>query len=164
MIDDWRSAWGADLPFYFAQIAPFEYDKELNSESLRESQRKVLGRVKKTGMAVLLDIGEKDDIHPENKKDVGERLSLHALKNEYGKDIIASGPLYSGHISRDNHIEVFFENAENGLISNGDLRGFEVAGSDGVFYQANATISNSIRSFKRSFKTITCKIWMEIGL
>ena len=101
-------------------------------------------------MAVLLDIGEKDDIHPENKKDVGERLSLHALKNEYGKDIIASGPLYSGHISRDNHIEVFFENAENGLISNGDLRGFEVAGSDGVFYQANATISkNSIRVFSK---------------
>jgi len=75
---------------------------------------------------------------------------LIALKNEYGRDFIISGPLYSGHISRENHIEVFFDYAENGLISKGDLRGFEVAGSDGVFYQANATISkNSITVFSK---------------
>jgi len=110
----------------------------------------VLDQVEKTGMAVLLDIGEELDIHPENKKDVGQRLSLHALKNEYGRDIVPSGPSYSGHISHENNIEVFFDYAENGLISKGDLRGFEVAGSDGVFYQANATISkNSIRVFSQ---------------
>ena len=145
LIDDWRSAWGSKLPFYFAQIAPYVYDDGQKSQGLREAQRKVLDQVDRTGMAVLVDIGEKLDIHPENKKDVGERLSLHALKNEYGRDIVTSGPLYRGHISRENHIEVFFDYAEDGLISKGDLRGFEVAGSDGVFYQANATISkNSI--------------------
>ncbi len=150
LIDDWRSDWGSNLPFYFAQIAPFIYEDHQKSQGLREAQRKVLNQVDKTGMAVLLDIGEELDIHPENKKDVGERLSLHALKNEYGRDFIISGPLYSGHISRENHIEVFFDYAENGLISKGDLRGFEVAGSDGVFYQANATISkNSITVFSK---------------
>ena len=150
LIDDWRSAWGSKLPFYFAQIAPYVYDDGQKSQGLREAQRKVLDQVDKTGMAVLLDIGEELDIHPENKKDVGERLSLHALKNEYGRDVITSGPLYSRHISHENHIEVFFEYAEDGLISKGDLRGFEVAGSDGVFYQANATISkNRIRVFSK---------------
>ena len=140
MIDDWRSAWGSDLPFYFAQIAPFEYDKELNSESLRESQRKVLGKAKKTGMAVLLDIGEKDDIHPENKKDVGERLSLHALKNQYNFEVEASGPLYKTHNINRSQIEVEFEHSSNGLYSDGKLTGFEVAGDDGVFYPAKASI------------------------
>ena len=150
LIDDWRSTWGSNLPFYFAQIAPFIYEDHQKSQGLREAQRKVLDQVEKTGMAVLLDIGEELDIHPENKKDVGQRLSLHALKNEYGRDIVPSGPSYSGHISHENNIEVFFDYAENGLISKGDLRGFEVAGSDGVFYQANATISkNSIRVFSQ---------------
>ena len=150
LIDDWRSAWGSKLPFYFAQIAPYIYEDQQNSQGLREAQRKTLDQVEKTGMAVLLDIGEELDIHPENKKDVGERLSLHALKNEYGRDIIASGPLYREHISHESHIEVFFDYAENGLISKGDLRGFEVAGSDGVFYQANATkLKNSVRVFSK---------------
>ena len=150
LIDDWRSIWGSNLPFYFAQIAPFIYEDHQKSQGLREAQRKVLDQVEKTGMAVLLDIGEELDIHPENKKDVGERLSLHALKNEYGSNIIISGPLYREHISRGNYIEVFFDYAENGLISKGDLKGFEVAGSDGVFYQANATISkNSVRVFSK---------------
>ena len=150
MIDDWRSAWGSDLPFYFAQIAPFEYDKELNSESLRESQRKVLGKVKKTGMAILLDIGEKEDIHPENKKDVGERLSLHALKNQYNIKIEASGPLYKTHNINGSQIEVEFDHFSNGLFANGKLTGFEVAGDDGVFYPAKASIlSNKIVVFSK---------------
>ena len=150
LIDDWRVAWGSNLPFYFAQIAPYEYNEDQKSQGLREAQSKVLNQVEKTGMAVLMDIGEELDIHPENKKDVGERLSLHALKNEYGRDVITNGPMYSRHIIRENHIEVFFEYAENGLISKGDLKGFEVAGSEGVFYQANATISNnSIRVFSK---------------
>lgn len=150
MIDDWRSAWDSNLPFYFAQIAPYVYDNRQNSQGLREAQRKALNKVEKTGMAILLDIGEELDIHPENKKDVGERLSLHALKNEYGRNIITSGPLYREHFSRENYIDVFFDYADNGLISKGDLRGFEVAGSDGVFYQANATkLKNSVRVFSK---------------
>ena len=70
MIDDWRSAWGVNLPFYYAQIAPFIYEKNVSSQSLRDAQTKILETVENTGMAVLLDIGEEYDIHPENKKDV----------------------------------------------------------------------------------------------
>lgn len=143
MIEDWRSAWSSDLPFYFVQIAPYTYDKNLSSQGLRDAQRKTLDRVKNTGMAVLLDIGEEMDIHPENKKDVGERLALHALKNQYNFDIIANGPLYKNHTSKDSSIEVSFDHIANGLVSNGKLTGFEVAGKDSVFYPALAKISKN---------------------
>lgn len=150
MIEDWRTQWDADLPFYFAQIAPWNYDKSLNSANLRDAQRKVLDKVDKTGMAVLLDIGEKHDIHPENKKDVGERLSFHALKNEYNFDIVADGPLYSKHSNNGKYIEVSFDHLADGLTSEGELIGFEVAGPDGVFFPAEATIfNNKIRTFSK---------------
>ena len=92
-------------------------------------------------MAVLLDIGEEYDIHPENKKDVGERLSLHALKNEYNFDVIANGPLYKSHVRKGSRIEVSFDHVADGLVSDGPLTGFEVAGNDGVFHSAKAVIS-----------------------
>lgn len=143
MIEDWRSAWSTDLPFYFTQIAPYIYDKNHISHGLRDAQRKTLYRVEKTGMAVLLDIGEEFDIHPENKKDVGERLALHALKNEYNFNLTANGPLYQNHVSKGSRIEVSFDHVANGLVSNGKLTGFEVAGNDGFFYPASAKIINN---------------------
>lgn len=143
MIDDWRSAWGVNLPFYYAQIAPFIYEKNLSSQSLRDAQRKTLERVKNTGMAVLLDIGEENDIHPENKKDVGERLALHALKNQYNFNLVANGPLYKNHVPQGSRIEVYFDHVANGLVSNGRLTGFEVAGKDGTFYPAIAQIAKN---------------------
>jgi len=93
-------------------------------------------------MAVLLDIGEEYDIHPENKKDVGERLSLHALKNEYNFNLIANGPLYRIHVRKGSRIEVSFDHVADGLVFDGMDKGFEVAGNDGVFYTAKAVISN----------------------
>ena len=143
MIEDWRSAWSTDLPFYFAQIAPYIYDKNQSSQGLRDAQRKTLDRVKNTGMAVLLDIGEEYDIHPENKKDVGERLALHALKNQYNFNLTANGPLYKNHVSKGSRIEVYFDHIANGLVSNGKLTGFEVAGKDRVFHPALAKISKN---------------------
>jgi sialate O-acetylesterase len=142
MIDDWRSAWGVNLPFYYAQIAPFIYEKNVSSQSLRDAQTKILETVENTGMAVLLDIGEEYDIHPENKKDVGERLSLHALKNEYNFDLIANGPLYKSHVRKGSRIEVSFDYVADGLVSDGPLTGFEIAGNDGVFYPAKALITD----------------------
>ncbi len=142
MIDDWRSAWGVNLPFYYAQIAPFIYEKNVRSQSLRDAQTKILETVENTGMAVLLDIGEEYDIHPENKKDVGERLSLHALKNEYNFDLIANGPLYKSHVRKGSRIEVSFDYVADGLVSDGPLTGFEIAGNDGVFYPAKALITD----------------------
>ncbi|MCH1385976.1 MAG: sialate O-acetylesterase, partial [Flavobacteriaceae bacterium] len=132
-----------DLPFYFAQIAPYIYDKNQSSQGLRDAQRKTLERVKNTGMAVLLDIGEENDIHPENKKDVGERLALHALKNQYNFNLVANGPLYKNHVRKGSRIEVYFDHVANGLVSNGRLTGFEVAGEDGTFVPAFAQIAKN---------------------
>lgn len=143
MIEDWRFAWSSDLPFYFAQIAPYIYDKNQSSQGLRDAQRKTLERVKNTGMAVLLDIGEENDIHPENKKDVGERLALHALKNQYNFNLVANGPLYKNHVRKGSRIEVYFDHVANGLVSNGRLTGFEVAGEDGTFVPAFAQIAKN---------------------
>ena len=92
MIDDWRERWNSNFPFYFVQIAPFSYRNEL-SPALRDAQRKSLV-LSNTGMAVTMDIGDSLSIHPGNKQDVGDRLARLALANDYGVDIVASGPLY----------------------------------------------------------------------
>lgn len=143
MIRDWRSHWNDDFSFYFAQIAPFIYSKKQNSQGLRDAQRKVLNITPKTGMAILLDIGEENDIHPRNKQDVGKRLALLALKRDYGFNIIDSGPLYSKHEIKNGYIEVEFYHIGSGLIARGELAGFEIAGADGFFYPANAQIINN---------------------
>ena len=142
MIRDWRSHWNNDFSFYFAQIAPYIYSKKQNSQGLRDAQRNVLNITPKTGMAILLDIGEENDIHPRNKQDVGKRLALLALKRDYGFDIIDSGPLYSKHNIKNGYIEVEFDHIGSGLVARGELDGFEIAGSDGVYFPANAEIKN----------------------
>ncbi len=95
MIESWRETWRqGDFPFYFVQIAPYDYGPEQSSPELREAQFLTLSRVKHTGMAVTMDIGNPDNIHPTNKRDVGKRLALWALAKDYGKDLVYSGPLY----------------------------------------------------------------------
>jgi len=148
MIDDWRNTWEYDFPFYYAQIAPFSYSETEFSQGLREAQRKTLDSTKKTGMAVLMDIGEEDDIHPPNKQDVGKRLALIALDKDYGFDIVSSGPLYKSHKNFKKYIDVDFDHKGSGLISKGKLKDFEIAGSDGVFYKASAKIiKNKVRVY-----------------
>lgn len=142
MIKDWRSLWNYDFSFYFAQIAPYIYSNTENSQGLRDAQRKVLNITPKTGMAVLLDIGEENDIHPRNKQDVGKRLALLALKRDYGFNIIDSGPLYLKHELKNGYIEVEFDHIGSGLTAKGELSGFEIAGSDGVYFPANSEIKN----------------------
>ena len=94
MISDWRKKWNKEFPFYFVQIAPYEYTDEEESYLLREAQRKSLC-VNNSGMAITMDIGEKKDIHPKNKQDVGARLARLALVNIYKfNDRLPTGPLY----------------------------------------------------------------------
>ncbi len=139
MIKDWRTHWQADFPFYFVQIAPFNYGNNL-SAALRDAQRKTL-TLKNTGMVVTLDIGNPLNIHPANKKDVGERLAGLALKNDYHQDLIASGPLYKDHSLDGNKVLVSFSNAGSGLmITNTSASGFEIAGDDKVFKEARITV------------------------
>ncbi len=143
MIEDWREKWEAEFPFYYVQIAPFRYQKDPKnqvSQKLRDAQRKTL-KLPNTGMVVTMDIGNFDNIHPSNKKDVGERLASYALKNDYNQDSIASEPIIKS-VERDNSkIKIEFTNIGSGLINLSD-RGneFEIAGPENVFVKAKVDV------------------------
>ena len=153
MIDDWRETWGYDFPFYYAQIAPFP---EPGTLGVREAQRNTLKSTDNTGMAVLMDIGEEDDIHPHNKQDVGKRLALLALDKQYGFNYVSSGPEYKSHQAKGRYLYVDFDSVGSGLGFIGGENGFEIAGNDNVFYPAAAKIvNNRIRLYSKDVKRPT---------
>lgn len=142
MIKDWRTQWNDNFPFYFVQIAPFNYQNSGGdkSQKLRDAQRQTLS-LEKTGMVVTLDIGNNTNIHPANKQDVGSRLAGLALSNDYGKNIVASGPLYKSHFIKRKNIFIEFDFVGTGLmIKDSKLSGFEIAGADKKFVAAKAKI------------------------
>jgi sialate O-acetylesterase len=144
MINDWRAKWGqGDFPFYFVQIAPYNYGapEESASAELREAQFMALG-TKNTGMAITSDIGNVDDIHPTNKLDVGKRLALWALAKDYGHaDLVYSGPLYKSMEIEGDKIRIHFDHVGSGLVAkNGTLTDFLIAGEDQKFIAAKAII------------------------
>lgn len=147
LIRDWRKQWNqGDFPFFYVQLANFMEAKAQPSESqwaeLREAQLESL-RVNKTAMAVIIDIGEWNDIHPLNKKDVGKRLALAARKVAYGeKNIVHSGPIYKSMKIKKNKIILSFTNTGSGLTAKGDndLGHFAICGPDQQFVWANAKI------------------------
>ena len=114
---------------------------------IREAQTQALS-LPKTGQAVTIDIGEADDIHPKNKKDVGKRLALHALKLDYGKkNIVADGPTFRSMKTKKNKIVISFDNVGSGLVSkdgDGFINGFAIAGKDNKFVWAKAKISGNV--------------------
>ena len=144
LIKSWRKKWEDNFSFYFAQIAPYNYGEDnFNGVTVRDQQLRTLDKVNKTGMIVTSDIGNLEDIHPKNKKDVGLRFANLALNKTYGKtDLAYSGPLYKEFKIEKDKIRVHF-NYSDGLKSNGKPEGFEVAGEDGKFYTANAKIEEN---------------------
>jgi sialate O-acetylesterase len=150
MVEDWRTRWEiGDFPFYYVQIAPYQYDWEDSDEAeedhliaqMRESQQQCLELIPNSGMAVLMDIGDESVIHPPVKKEVANRLLYNALNKTYGYDAVDfSGPVYDAMQIIDDSIHVTFRHAERGLYSNGDSHNWEIAGADKVFYPALATI------------------------
>lgn len=144
MIHSWRKLWQqGDFPFYFEQIAPFDY-KDANAAFLREAQLKTMLASDHTGMAVTLDLGEKNNIHPAQKMMVGERLVYWALANTYTiKGVQFSRPVYKQMQVKDSGwVVIGFDYAPMGLSSFGKpLTGFEIAGEDRVFYPATCTIN-----------------------
>lgn len=150
LIQNWRSKWGYDFPFLWAQLAnfmkPSNEPTESNWAALREAQTMTL-EVPSTGQALAIDIGEADDIHPRNKQDVGLRLALAALKVAYKKDVIYSGPMFNSVTSEGNALRVSFRHTGSGLISKNDkygyVRGFAIAGADGKFVWAKAYIDGN---------------------
>ncbi len=145
MIRNWRSDWGqGDFPFIFVQLANFMKVREDPSDSswarLREAQLMTLS-LPNTGMAVIIDIGQADDIHPRNKQDVGKRLALWALANIYGKTVVYSGPLFKYMDIVGNQAVIHFDHVGAGLVAkDGPLKGFAIAGKDGRFVWADARI------------------------
>jgi sialate O-acetylesterase len=144
LIRNWRSEWSNDFPFYYVQIAPFKGYGEDSGVRLRDAQRRAMAEPK-TGMVVVSDIGNVDDIHPRNKIDVGKRLANWALAQTYGKQgITFSGPLFRNMKVEGNKVRVSFDHAEQGLVAKGKaLTHFEVAGPDGNFVPATARIDGS---------------------
>ena len=149
LIGGWRTMWGGgEFPFYFVQIAPFQYDwhqpgiSPFELPRIQEAQAASLA-IPATGMVVTNDIANLRDIHPGNKLEVGRRLSLLALARTYGREgIVDSGPLLRSMVVEGASIRLEFEHAEDGLASrDGEpLTHFEIAGSDQRFVAATATI------------------------
>ncbi len=145
MINDWRLKWGeGNFPFLFVQLANYmEQQTEPVDDAwaeLREAQLMTLA-LPNTGMAVTIDIGDADDIHPKNKQEVGRRLALLALDNVYNKNIVSSGPIYDSMTISDSTIYLTFKHADGGLTAKGDsLVGFSIAGDDQQFHRAEAKI------------------------
>lgn len=145
MIRDWRRTWGqGDFPFLFVQLANFRQRRAEPGESdwaeLREAQMMAL-QEPNTAMAVAIDIGEANNIHPRNKQEVGRRLALAALAIAYGQDVVYSGPLFDRMEIEGNKVRLHFKHVDGGLVAKGgELRGFAIAGPDRKFVWAKAVI------------------------
>jgi sialate O-acetylesterase len=150
MIKDWRTHFGqGNIPFLFVQLANYMEEAKAPQESdwaeLREAQKAAL-KLPNTGMAVAIDIGEANDIHPKNKMEVGKRLGLAALKIAYQKDIVADGPVYESIDIKNDSVIVHFKSGTNHLITKdkyGYVRGFAIAGNDKIFHWAKAFVRNN---------------------
>ena len=146
MIRNWRADWGqGDFPFLFVQLAAFGPNAPKLGESdwaeLREAQTMTLTASPKTGMALAIDVGTIDDIHPRNKQPVGARLALAGRAVAYGEKIVYSGPMYDSMKVKGNRVELNFKHTGGGLEARGGaLKGFLVAGEDKVWRAATAEI------------------------
>ncbi|MFO1477625.1 MAG: sialate O-acetylesterase [Verrucomicrobiota bacterium] len=138
LIADWRRLWGeGDFPFLFVQIAPYNG----MTPEIREAQLLTWRRTTNTAMAVTIDCGDADDIHPAHKQPVGQRLALAALALAYGQKIEYSGPAYESMTVKGKKATLNFSHLDGGLVAKGGtLTGFTMAGPDKVFHPAKAVI------------------------
>jgi sialate O-acetylesterase len=146
LVEDWRALWGEELPFAWVQLPNFRAAvpspvQETGWTTVREQMTKTLA-LPRTGMAITLDVGEANDIHPKDKQTVGQRLAQWALSDVYGKkEIVPSGPLYSKHTISDGKVTIEFRYADGGLsATDGKLTGFAIAGADKMWLDAKAEI------------------------
>ncbi len=150
MFKDWRTLWNnPELFIGVVQLANFRdiEDEPVDSDwaELREAQTLSVSNDKNSSLALAIDIGDVDDIHPKNKQDVGKRLALGALAKVYNKNIVYSGPDYKSHSIENNKIIISFNHIGTGLkIKDGNkLEGFSIASDDQNFVWANAKIENN---------------------
>ncbi len=156
MIENWRNDWDRDFTFLEVQLAPFDMSRKRSLEEitaapgesswaeLREAQYLATENLKKVGMAVITDVGDKDDIHPTKKEPVGARLALLARKISYGEKIVADGPEFDGAKFKDGKAILSFDSVGGGLEARGGkLTGFAIAGEDKKFDWADAVIEGN---------------------
>jgi len=157
MIKNWRKDWAeGDFTFLAVQLAPWDMNRkrsldEITKEptesdwaALREAQVYTGKVVPKYGLAVITDVGDKDDIHPTKKEPVGARLALLAERITYGKHVVAEGPTFKSMSVNGNEAILTFDNVDGGLDSkDGDLKGFAIAGEDKKFHWAKAKIAGN---------------------
>lgn len=149
LIRDWRSRWGYELPFLFVQLAGYGPDTDTPGDSawaeLREAQAAALA-LPDTAMAVAIDVGDANDIHPRNKQVVAHRLVLAAAHAVYGERIVGSGPRFRAQMIEGGRMRVSFDEMGSGLVvkdPHAQLRGFEIAGADGELHRAQARLDGA---------------------
>jgi len=145
LITSWRKLWNYEFPFYYVQIAPYKYGEDhFGGVEIRNAQRKVLQDIPNVGMVTTSDISSIDDIHPKDKKSVGTRLANLALVKTYktNSDVV-NGPLYKAIIIDENKVVVAFDNADGLHFTTKKSNQFEIAGTDNVFYVAEAVIKKN---------------------
>ncbi|MFV0522623.1 MAG: sialate O-acetylesterase [Mangrovibacterium sp.] len=150
LVKDWRDRWQqGNFPFYYVQISPYNYgdlnafSEYSNTAYLREQQLHSCDSISNSGMVVTMDNGERDCIHPANKKLVGTRLLYLALNKSYGfKSLDCEGPKFTTAETQDSTLIVHFTHIENGMYAPHGLHNFEIAGADKVFYPAEAKFKN----------------------
>ena len=141
LVRDWRARWGeGDFPFYIVQLAG--QDAASNNPQVREAQATIL-TLPNTGMAVTTDIGERKNVHPKNKQDVGDRLARIALANVYGRNEEFSGPVYQSMAVEGSAIRLKFSHADGLNARDGTLKWFTIAGADGNYVPAEAKIDGA---------------------
>jgi sialate O-acetylesterase len=138
LVKDWRAEWGeGDFPFYCVQLPPLK--NVSNNPAVREGQSGILS-LPNTGMAVTLDVGDPTNVHPKDKEPVGDRLSRIALANVYHRKLEYSGPVYAGMKIQGQSIVIRFTHADGLTSKGGPLQWFQIAGADGRYVDAVATI------------------------
>ena len=150
LVADWRKRWGqGDLPFLIVQLANFKARAAEPSDSgrtrVREAQAQVAREVPACALAVTIDLGESDDIHPLDKENVGRRLALAAQQKVYGNDLVGSGPVHRSVQFRDGKALVEFDSVGGGLVAgkdgtSGAIEGFALAGNDRTWHWAKADV------------------------
>ncbi|MDR2499441.1 MAG: family 43 glycosylhydrolase [Tannerellaceae bacterium] len=144
LVSDWRKLFRADLPFFIVQLPnymePMPYQPNSDWAALREVQRRLSIDIPKAALAVTIDLGEWNDVHPLNKKDVGKRLALQVRRHIYGDKITSEGPMYESHAIEGNKVVISFRAGTDDLKPVEELQGFVVAGSDGQYKPAKARI------------------------
>lgn len=161
LITDWRGQWAeGDFPFLYVQISNFKSSPQEDWATIREAQRRTL-KLRNTAMAVTIDVGNPDNVHPTDKVTVGHRLALAARKISYGEALEDSGPTIRQTTTEGSALRLWFNHATGLHVQGGPLASFEVAGSDGVFHPALATIDGS--TIVLTSAEVTHPVWARYG-